>query len=167
VRHHKRLQNLLKQTMIEIIENITSPLLLKINHASLQKAAQATLLQQKADQNASLSIVLTDDKEIRTLNRTYRGIDHPTDVLSFDVHERDPETGYLYLGDLIISLSHAAKQAQNGGHTLQEETQLLVVHGVLHLLGHDHATPEEKTTMWTAQAIILASLGLQHVKISA
>lgn len=152
--------------MIEVFENITSPLLQKIENKSLKKAAQAALQHQKMEQRASLSIVLTDDAEIQQLNQTYRGIDRPTDVLSFDVHERDPETGSLYLGDLIVSLPYAAKQAQTNGHPLEQEAQLLVVHGVLHLLGHDHATPAEKKTMWAAQAEILASLGLEHVKIS-
>jgi len=109
---------------------------------------------------------LTDDEQIRSLNREYRGFDSPTDVLSFDVHERDPETGSLYLGEIIISVPYAAKQALQNDHPLEAEILLLIVHGILHLLGHDHAEREEKNIMWTAQAEILAKLGLDNIKIT-
>jgi len=151
--------------MIEIIENTALPIVNDIEKETLQNAARAALKQQQADATSALSIVLTDDEQSRELNRDYRGIDTPTDVLSFGVHERDPETGYLYLGEIIISLPYAAKQAQQSGHSLQEETQLLVIHGVLHLLGHDHAEQEEKTVMWAAQTTILETLNLDHIHI--
>ena len=90
---------------------------------------------------------------------------HTTDVLSFPSDEVDPETGSQYLGDIIISIPRAAQQAQVGGHSLEAEVQLLVVHGTLHLLGHDHAEAEEKARMWAAQAEVMGRLGLSHVKI--
>lgn len=136
-----------------------------INSTLLESAALATIKDQAAPQNASLSILLTDDAQIRDLNSEYRGIDAPTDVLSFEVHERDPETGFHYLGEIIISTPYATRQAIENGHSLEAETQLLVVHGVLHLLGHDHTEAEDKKNMWEAQAKILASLGLSDIKI--
>lgn len=131
----------------------------------LERAAKAALEHQSAPAESNLTIVLTDDKRIRELNRDYLGNDAPTDVLSFPASETDPETGAPYLGDILISLPYAAKSAALAGHPLEAEVQLLVVHGVLHLLGHDHAKAREKARMWKAQAEILAALGLGHIKI--
>ncbi|GAB4454180.1 MAG: rRNA maturation RNase YbeY [Anaerolineales bacterium] len=131
----------------------------------LERAAKAALEHQSASAGAHLTIVLTDDERIRELNRDYLGIDAPTDVLSFPASETDPETGSPYLGDILISLPYAAKSAAQAGHPLEAEVQLLVVHGVLHLLGHDHAKVREKARMWKAQAAILESLGLGGIKI--
>jgi probable rRNA maturation factor len=136
----------------------------------LERAARATLEHQSASLDSDLTIVLTDNERIQGLNRDYLGIDTPTDVLSFPASETDgsqidPETGSPYLGDILISLPYAAKSAARAGHPFEAEVQLLVVHGVLHLLGHDHAKVREKARMWKAQAEILESLGLSAVKI--
>jgi probable rRNA maturation factor len=131
----------------------------------LERAAQAVLAHQAAPPEADLTLVLTGDKRIQALNRDFLGRDAPTDVLSFPADETDPETGRCYLGDVVISISRAESQARAGGHTLEAELQLLVVHGVLHLLGHDHAGAEEKARMWAAQAETLERIGLDHIKI--
>lgn len=131
----------------------------------LERAAKAALEHQSASLDSDLTIVLTDDERMRELNRDYLGIDAPTDVLSFPASETDPETGSPYLGDILISLPYAARSAAQAGHPLEAEVQLLVVHGVLHLLGHDHAEAEEKSKMWRAQAEIMDGLGLGHVTI--
>lgn len=136
----------------------------------LERAARAALEHQSASLDSDLTIVLTDDARIQELNRDYLGIDAPTDVLSFpasetDGSEIDPETGSSYLGDILISLPYAARSAERAGHPLEAEVQLLTVHGVLHLLGHDHAKVREKARMWKAQAEILELLGLGEVKI--
>lgn len=131
----------------------------------LERAAKAALGNQSASLESDLTIVLTDDERIQELNRDYLGIDAPTDVLSFPASETDPETGSPYLGDILISLPYAARSAAKAGHSLEAEVQLLVVHGVLHLLGHDHAKAREKARMWKAQAEILESLGLGGIKI--
>ena len=131
----------------------------------LRKAARAALKQQPEAADSDLTIVLTDDDQIRELNRDYLGLDYPTDVLAFPAQETDPETGVPYLGDILISLPRATEQAGSAGHTLEAEAQLLVVHGILHLLGHDHAEAEEKAKMWTAQAEVLERLGLGGIKI--
>jgi probable rRNA maturation factor len=130
----------------------------------LENAARATLEQQSAPDD-DITIVLTDDDQMRELNLDYLGIDAPTDVLSFPASESDPETGARYLGDILISIHRAEQQAQAAGHPLQAEVQLLVVHGTLHLLGHDHAEAQQKARMWAAQTEVLKRLGLSHIKI--
>jgi probable rRNA maturation factor len=129
----------------------------------LERAARAALDHQRA--GGDLTIVLTDDAQLHKLNRDFLGIDAPTDVLSFPASEPDPETGAAYLGDILLSLPRAQKQARAAGHPLADEAQLLVVHGVLHLLGHDHGAAREKKKMWKAQREILDSLDLSHVTI--
>jgi len=131
----------------------------------LERAANAALEHESQSLDSELSIVLTDDARLRELNRDYLGIDAPTDVLSFPASETDPETGARYIGDILISIPRAQSQADAAGHPLEAETQLLVVHGVLHLLGHDHAQADEKARMWKAQAEILERLGLGHIQI--
>src|SRR3990172_6242652 len=130
--------------------------------ALLELAARAVLTHQNESLDVDLSIVLTDDTRLHKLNRDFLGIDAPTDVLSFPASETDPETGAPYLGDILISVPRAQAQAEAAGHALEAEVQLLVVHGVLHLLRHDHAQAEDKARMWEAQAEILAGLGLGH-----
>ena len=127
--------------------------------ADLLRRAAAAALQQQEAPPAALSLLITDDETVRRLNARYRGIDAPTDVLSFEDGSTDPETGALYLGDIVIAYPRAAAQAEAGGHAVGDELTLLVVHGVLHLLGHDHATPEEKARMWAAQREVLRALG--------
>ncbi len=125
----------------------------------LEQAALAVLTHQRAD--GDLTLVLTDDEQLHRLNRDFLGIDAPTDVLSFPASETDPETGARYLGDIILSIPRAAAQAQAAGHPLVDEARLLVVHGVLHLLGHDHAEADEKAKMWKAQGEVLEGLGVR------
>lgn len=131
----------------------------------LERAALAALEHESESLDHDLSIVLTDDARLQELNRDFLGIDAPTDVLSFPASETDPETGARYIGDIVISVPRARTQAEAGGHPLESEVQLLVVHGVLHLLGHDHASPDEKARMWKAQAEILDTLGLDDIQI--
>jgi probable rRNA maturation factor len=141
----------------------------------LERAVKAALAHRSESPNCDLTIVLTDDAKLQELNRNYLEIDAPTDVLSFPASETDgsqidgsqidPETGSPYLGDILISLPYAARSAEKAGHSLEAEVQLLAVHGVLHLLGHDHAEADEKARMWKAQAEILESLGLGDIRI--
>lgn len=132
----------------------------------VEQAANATLEHESVPDDSDLTIVLTDDEQLQDLNRDYRDVDVPTDVLSFPASEADPETGRRYLGDILISVQRAEEQAAAASHPLEAELQLLVVHGVLHLLGHDHAEEEEKSRMWAAQSEVLASLGLSGITIS-
>ena len=135
------------------------------SNALLERAANAALEHQAQSLESELSIILTDDARLHELNLNYLGVDAPTDVLSFPAAETDPETGARYLGDILISVARAQSQADAAGHPLEWEVQLLVVHGILHLLGHDHAAPEEKSRMWQAQAEILERLGLGSIQI--
>ena len=105
-----------------------------------------------------LSIKISYDQVIQELNLSYLGIDAPTDVLSFPLSFEDPESGSQYYGDMIISFPTAAKQAQQGGHPIEDEIKLLLVHGLLHLLGYDHGSAEEKEEMWTCQSELLNAL---------
>jgi probable rRNA maturation factor len=137
---------------------------LPVSTKSIERAALAVLVHQS--RVGDLSVVLTDDARLQQLNRDYLGVDAPTDVLSFPASEMDPETGTSYLGDVLVSIPRAEAQAQTGGHRLEAEVQLLVVHGVLHLLGYDHAKPEEKADMWAVQAQVLEKIGLSGIEIS-
>ncbi|MFW5709264.1 MAG: rRNA maturation RNase YbeY [Chloroflexota bacterium] len=136
-----------------------------IREERLRDAAQAVLhLHQEAD--ASLTIVITDNESVKELNRQYRGIDAPTDVLSFP-SDLPPEAEETYLGDLIIAYPYARAQAEGEGHPLDDSLSLLVVHGTLHLLGYDHDTMENRTEMWSRQAEALQSLGISTTIVPA
>ena len=136
-----------------------------LESALLERAARFTLDHESAPENAELTIVLAGDTELHELNLEFLGVDAPTDVLSFPSEEEDPETGAPYLGDILISIPRAGAQAEAAGHRVEEEAQLLVVHGTLHLLGHDHAEPADKERMWNAQAEVMLKLGLPHVRV--
>ena len=127
-----------------------------------ERAALAALQQQAVDSGQDLTVAVDDDARLHALNQEFLDIDAPTDVLSFPAGEGefDPETGTAYLGDIVISYPRALEQAIAAGHSVNDELMLLVVHGVLHLLGHDHAEPDEKAVMWAAQTEILQSLGV-------
>ncbi len=125
----------------------------------LERAANAALSHQDAP-DVDLTLVLTGDLQIQALDREYMKEDYPTDVLSFPSNEIDPETGRRYLGDIIISVPRAEAQSIAAGHSLEAELSLLVIHGVLHLLGHDHAAVKEKKRMWAAQNEVLTLLGI-------
>ncbi|MEN8241208.1 MAG: rRNA maturation RNase YbeY [Chloroflexota bacterium] len=108
-----------------------------------------------------LSIKISDDTAIQELNRSYLGIDAPTDVLSFPLPFEDPESGSQYYGDMIVSYPTAAAQAQSGGHPIEDEIKLLVVHGLLHLLGYNHASEADKKEMWARQSELLIALKIK------
>ena len=118
-------------------------------------AAVLTILK-KPDYEITLGLI--DDKEMRQLNKTFRGEDKTTDVLSFNQDLQDPETGQFYLGDILISPPQATRQAAEHNHPLEDEVAFLAIHGTLHLLGYDHYTPEEKASMWPLQDQIFADL---------
>ena len=140
-----------------------------MRHAARAATAQATPFTQAT----SFSIRLTDDAELRQLNREFRGVDAPTDVLSFggegfvDGHadplsQRDklrriePD----YLGDIVISMDHCATQAGAYGHSIDDELSLIVIHGTLHLLGYDHHDEDEAADMEGREVRALARLGI-------
>jgi probable rRNA maturation factor len=104
--------------------------------------------------------MITNDGKMVEMNQRYRGAGQTTDVLAFQTDFIDPDLDSRYLGDVIISYPQAEKQALEYGHELEEELQLLVVHGTLHLLGYDHDTIARKEEMWSIQSSILSALGV-------
>jgi probable rRNA maturation factor len=112
------------------------------------------------------SLTWVDAAGIHALNRDYRAVDRPTDVLAFALEEAEgpalPGGGRL-LGDVVIAVDIAAAQAATRGHALEAELALLMVHGLLHLLGEDHDTPSRKARMWRRQAALLEGLGVPPI----
>lgn len=108
------------------------------------------------------NIILVDNEYIHTLNRDYRKIDRPTDVITFALEDvKDIETeGNRVLGDIYISLDKAKEQAKEYGHSFLRELSFLAVHGFLHLLGYDHMTKEDEKVMFTRQEDILSGYGI-------
>jgi probable rRNA maturation factor len=142
---------------------ISDQFIKSIDKGILEEAALRTLVTVANDKDAELSIVVENDEYVRKLNHDYRGINETTDVLSFPLNEIDPENGKLYLGDVVISYPKAVIQAQKASHPITAELQLLVIHGVLHLLGFDHSSDLEKKQMWVVQTNVLENLG-SHIK---
>lgn len=134
------------------------------NTAGLEAVARAAL-EHEAAADGDVSIVLTDENRIREMNRAYAGADAPTDVLSFADGEIDPDSGRVYFGDIIICVPVAEVQAARSKHSLDDELALLTVHGILHLLGYDHARPSEQREMWTVQEAILGQLGHTNIVV--
>lgn len=145
----------------------------EIDSQALEQAAEMTLRACQIER-ASLTIVVTDDEQVRTLNREFRSVDAATDVLSFPNEEDEDESvpqlalpaeledeNEQYLGDIIIAYPYSMAQAKRYGNSPLAELRLLTTHGVLHLLGYDHASPEEEQEMWQLQAQILQNFGDQ------
>ena len=126
---------------------------------------------------AEVALTFVDDERIHELNRDYRGIDRPTDVLSFAMNEStDEELDILYevedeselagigdmLGDIIISTERAQLQADDYGHSWEREVGFLFVHGFLHLIGYDHQDEESERIMMDKQEVVLSKIGLSR-----
>lgn len=134
--------------------------------AAIRTAVDETLRHERVKPPVALSVLLTDDDQLQQLNHDFRGIDKPTDVLSFAADKLPPEVEEEedpYLGDIAISVPMAKRQAKAGGHAFKDELLLLAVHGTLHLLGYDHEELAEQKVMWWAQNSILAQLGAEIV----
>ena len=119
--------------------------------------------------NCELSMLLTDDKIMRALNRDHRGIDESTDVLSFAMNEGDklitpPSKKYILIGDVVISIERAIKQAQEQNHSVRKELALLTAHGILHLLGYDDATDEGLNEMDKKGKDLVSKVDIDSIK---
>lgn len=136
----------------------------------LQKAGEAEGIRE-----GEVALTFVGDQQIHELNKEYRGIDRPTDVLSFAMNEHtDEELDIVYeleegeeladlpemLGDIIISVNRAQAQSEEYGHSLEREIGFLFVHGFLHLLGYDHQDKESEAEMMGKQEAVLAEVGL-------
>ena len=132
---------------------------------ALQVAAIAVLKNEQVS-SAMITILLTDDETLRSLNRQFRSEDKSTDVLSFSFGEEQVPLGgdLQYLGDIAVSVPYAHRQAVAQGHSTTAELQLLTIHGILHLLGYDHEEEDTKKKMWAVQRKVLDLLDLAHVE---
>ncbi|PKO01966.1 MAG: rRNA maturation RNase YbeY [Chloroflexi bacterium HGW-Chloroflexi-5] len=115
---------------------------------------------------SDLSILIDTDAVLKKLNKQYREINQPTDVLSFESDEINPETGFSTLGDIAISYPTAQKQALEANHPVENEVILLLIHAILHLSGYDHSTKEEKEEMWSEQQAVLDHIGIKINRIA-
>lgn len=135
----------------------------------IKRCCQAVLEYEKFEGDAEVSVSFVDNAEIRKLNRIYRNKDKSTDVLSFPLGEDgkydiNNETGAYLLGDVVISLETAVKQAYIYGHSLEREVGFLTVHSMLHLLGYDHETSAlDAANMNEKQELILEKLGISRI----
>jgi len=143
--------------------------------ALIKKVIEACMDDEACPYEAEVSILLTDDNTIQEINRDYRNIDSPTDVLSFpatdfktpgdfsNLEEEHPdsfhpETGELMLGDIVISVERAMKQAEEYGHAIEREIAFLTAHSMFHLFGYDHMEDEERRIMEDKQRKVLDKL---------
>lgn len=134
----------------------------------VRNAIEATLDEEQYENPCEVSVTFTDNEGIHALNRQYRGVDRPTDVLSFPLFdyegtsEEPPVDEWIgILGDIVLSLEQAEKQAEEFGHSFEREVAFLCVHSMLHLLGYDHETGEEdEREMRAKQTKIMSALGL-------
>jgi probable rRNA maturation factor len=131
-----------------------------VNKCRVRKIVRQVLKAEQVAPPYEVSLVFTNSDEVRQLNRHYRGVDQPTDVLAFYMHQQSghqqsgsdssftlPPDGVTHLGEVIVSCPQALVQAREQGHSAQRELALLVIHGVLHLLGHDHEEAREARKM--------------------
>lgn len=145
-------------TIDETVETLVSDLL---KHAALEEGFSG---------ETEVSVTFMADEEIRQVNAEYRGIDKPTDVISFALEEMtDGEVAIIteqgmptILGDIIISVDTAKRQAVEYEHSIDREIGFLALHGFLHLLGYDHMTAEDEAKMFGRQKEILSSFGLER-----
>ena len=142
--------------------------------ALLTRVMEEVLRREGEDGNVLVGVTLVDGERIRELNRAFRNVDRVTDVLSFPMVQgrlrdaapaalmglTDPETGALELGDLVICPARAREQAADYGHSLRREMGYLAAHGLLHLLGYDHETEEERAEMREKEEAALAACDL-------
>ena len=135
----------------------------------IHSAAQAALTYENFERDAEIEVLFADLDEMQEINREQRGIDRPTDVLSFPMEEdpwgaeEDPETGAVFLGSMVLCPDKAKAQAEEYGHSLEREVAFLTVHSVLHLLGYDHELGErEESEMFQKQEEILKEMGLMR-----
>lgn len=158
-----------KMNMIIYFENRQDKLAVTYKLKMLIRAAvEATLDYEQYENPAEVSITFTDNEDIHALNQKFRGVDRPTDVLSFPLFDyegesEEPPVDELIgmLGDVVLSLEQAARQAEEYGHSFEREVAFLTVHSMLHLLGYDHETgDEDEADMRARQRAIMENLGL-------
>jgi len=144
--------------MTLLIRNFTKN---KLNPRRLAKVEEIVLSSEKIKGETEISLVFTGNKRIRTLNQRYRGIDRATDVLSFEGEGKgfiEPEDGVRHLGEIFISYPKAVSQAREKGHTVAKEIDILLIHGLFHLLGYDHIRDEDYEVMHRKEESVIKKL---------
>ena len=137
-------------------------------HMLIRRCCTAVLREEEFEDDAEISVTLTDDTRIQKLNWEHRKIDEPTDVLSFPlgekgIYEINHDTGNKMLGDIVISIDRAVAQAKHYGHSIQREIGFLTVHSMYHLLGYDHVNGGlEELRMREKEETVLTKLGLKR-----
>ena len=146
---------------------------------TIRRVVETALDEEGCPYEAEVSVLLTDDEGIHAINRDSRGIDAPTDVLSFPMAEYPapadfsrleeeaadcfhPETGELLLGDIVISVEHVLQQAEQYGHSTLRELAFLTAHSMLHLMGYDHMEEDERLVMEARQEALMQVLGISR-----
>ncbi|MGJ3240666.1 MAG: rRNA maturation RNase YbeY [Anaerolineae bacterium] len=150
--------------------DIQNPQGITLDEDQIRQAILVVLARHPQAQTASVTVVIADDEVVQTLNRQHRGVDTPTDVLSFPADPLPPELAELeglYLGDLVIAYPYASAQAKRLHHSLNDTLALLVVHGTLHLLGYDHDTRSNRAQMWAEQSHALEALNIDTAIVPA
>lgn len=146
---------------IYITDECEPCVLTKKEEKLIKKAIDTVLKEECFERAAEVSVTVVTDASIHELNLESRGVDRPTDVLSFPVFDEDFGVGYAVLGDIVISHETAVRQADEYGHSIEREIAFLTVHSMLHLLGYDHETsPEDEKEMFARQEEILEIMGL-------
>lgn len=151
------------------IDNRTSQDISEEYLEAIRQTAEESLRYEAFEESCEISVSLVENEEIQSINQAFRGIDKPTDVLSFPqlsfdgeevagVNEKDE----VILGDIILSMDKAKEQAAEYGHSLKREISFLTAHSMLHLLGYDHMTPEEEEEMIQKQKAILDAVGISR-----
>ena len=153
-----------QQAAFDVAIEVDPPYIGECSPSELQAIAARTLHVEGVAGPLELGVWITDEAELHALNRTYRGVDSPTDVLSFG-DEQDEPVAFVsapettrHLGDIAISFPHVARQAAEYGHSRQRELAYLLVHGLLHLLGYDHEDPDDAATMRRHEEAVLGEL---------
>ncbi len=130
----------------------------------IKKTAKAALEYEHFSDNTEISVTIVSLEDIHQINLEHRGIDRPTDVLSFPLidftKDRLPENEKIYLGDIVLCYDKVLSQAEEYGHSVERELAFLTAHSMLHLMGYDHMVPEEEKVMFAKQEEILAGMGL-------
>ena len=163
--------------MTFFVEKETETKTVEDEEALLKDVAASVCEYENCPYEISVNLLVTDDEGIREYNKQFRGLDNPTDVLSFPLVdyekpsdfsyvEKDPaayldqETGELILGDIVINADRVVSQAKEYGHSLKREFAFLLVHSFLHLFGYDHMEPEEEKEMFIRQDEVLSRMGI-------